>query len=144
MTRNTTDDEYIQLTKRLVEVGERRMLDRLQQFLDEMRAGFAPVEEPKRRIGRPRKDRQPVVSAGRSAWSGMSKEERSAEMIRRQAVARANKKARSVAENMSRAAKKRWANMTVREQREKLAKMRAGKSKPNGTAVPTVQMEKAS
>jgi hypothetical protein len=81
------------------------------------------VEKLRREIGRPKKT---VNSpAAKSGWPD-DPEERSREMKRRLAVAREKKTAAKGA-----GAKRYWDNMSVRERRERLAKMQAGRKKPS-------------
>ena len=113
--------------------GMQHALEIIQGQIDHMRARLAELqggEAAPRKVGRPKKT---VNSpAAKSGWPD-DPEERSREMKRRQAVAR--EKRAAAAKGAS--AKRRWAKMTVKQRREHLAKMQAGRK------LPSVKMEPA-
>jgi hypothetical protein len=144
---------YAQMGLATLIPGMQRMIELMQLELDRMRAQLSGLQaKPKRRgPGRPR---GPLVSSGASGWPS-DPEERSREMKRRQKVAAAKKAvhprhpdhpehAKFVAK-ASAAAKARWAKMSVRARKERLAVMQAGKKdKAAGGGKPTVKLEVAS
>lgn len=129
--------------------GFQRAIDFLQGELDELRtelmamhgrsldaAASAAVAAPApAHRGRPRKTAAPATTPApakkRSGWPE-DPEERRQEMKRRQEV----KKAKHKAAALSTAAKDRWANMSVRQRKARLAAMAAGrKQHVNGEAL---------
>ena len=146
-----TSDEnlYAQMGMAALLPGMVRMLDLMQQQVSELQAQLASGEnaEPKRQVGRP-----PRKKARTSPWTNMSAEDRSIEMKRRQAVARAKREGAVVPaepevdverlhprdprsprherwrKRVSKGRKRNWAEMSPRARNARLAKMAAGRS----------------
>ena len=154
----TDEDRYAQMGMAALIPGMQFVLDRMQQELDALRAQLASAQNvglsPKR-LGRLPGKRS------KSAWTNtnMSAEDRSIEMKRRQAVARAKREGK-VAEpevdvqrlhprdprsprregwlkKLRKGRKKAWDQMSPRAQKTRIAKMQAGKvaARVNGAAL---------
>lgn len=140
-------------------------LDELRAQLAAMQNGDAPKKQrrispdgiaaiqaaQKRRWAKASGDDKRKGGAGVKAfWANMTPEQRSAEMRRRMGkreVTEVKLHPRDAAHpdhddwlaKTKKAARKRWANMTPKQQKARLAKMAAGRV--NGAAVPAVRME---
>lgn len=113
--------------------GMQYMCEIMQAKLDEMRAMLAHAQgngaAPKR--GRPPKSESP---RGGASWGGLTPEERSTEMKRRQRVG-AQKRAEAEAEAaraskkamLSAARKRQWDSLSKAQQKARTAKMTAGR-----------------
>jgi len=138
-----TDDhelsKYAQMGLAALLPGMQRMIELMQHELDMMRAQLADMQgPPKKRMGRP-----PKAIAGAKLPSGWpaDPEERKREMQRRIANRGKLKQAAKATEpaiaqdpdrnkfrkKMSKISKRRWASMSVRERKQRVAAMMAGR-----------------
>jgi len=147
MKQNDHDEitTYAQMGVAALIPGMQRMIELMQHELDMMRARLTGMQEPRKKMGRPRKVVTAVVTGEKlpSGWPA-DPEERKLEMARRMAARGTKRKKRTKAvvqsmvnkdhpdhekfrKKMKRIAKRRWANMTPRERKVKLAAMQAGR-----------------
>jgi hypothetical protein len=155
-TQQSENELYAQMGLATLIPGMQRMIELMQGELDKMHAQLARLQGASPRkvltrgtVGRPRK-----VSTGATGWPS-DPEERSREMRRRMKV-RAAKKATHPRDpnhpghaewkkNVSAAAKKRWADMSFKARKERMAKMTEAKRKKGSAAEkPVVKLEVAS
>ena len=141
----TENDKYAQMGRAALIPGLQLAQEILERALSDIRGELAEMQNgdaPMKQRGRPLKTDQtqagaPLKTIGKgSAWAKMTAAERSREMKRRQAVARANRSAKEQAafeaERKARysvAAKKRWAAMSKTQQKARMAHMVAAKAK---------------
>ena len=139
--------------------GMAHMIELMQRQLDDMRQQLAMMQEPARKVGRPAKGARLA-----SGWPADA-EERSREMRRRIANRLAKRKQRAAKrgvpdnsqvkkdhpdhgkfrETMRKSAKRRWANMSFKDRKARIAAMAAGKAAKKAKAeVPSVKMAVAS
>lgn len=127
--------------------GAKYILERMQEELNYLQQVLAAHQEnrqeggePKRR-GRPPGSKNPFVKKAGS-WAGMTKEERSQEMKRRQMVAQLRRGGQPVkmhprdprhpghaewVEKMRKSNKKAWANLSATQRKQRIARMVMGR-----------------
>jgi hypothetical protein len=142
-TENTT---YAVMGVAALLPGMQFMIEQMQAKLDDMRAMLAGLQTGER----PRRGRPPgsaKAEGARSAWAGMTAEERSIEMKRRFAVRMAKQtgkmhprdpnhpKHQEFAAKVRKAQKRAWANLTPAQRKARLARMLAGRGKKQEQAV---------
>jgi hypothetical protein len=148
-------NKYAQMGLAALIPGMQRMIELMQHELDMMRERLTGLQEPRKKTGRP-----PKAIAGEKLASGWpaDPEERKAEARRRmqnrdsKRRQRAAKAAKSMVskdspdhdkfrKKMKQAAKRRWANMSFKERKAKLAAMRAGRKQKKA---PVLKLEAVS
>ena len=118
--------------------GLQYALELMQHQLDDFRAELARLqggEAPRAKIGRPKGS----ANKAKSGWENMTAEERSAEMKRRQAVAKANKATHprdpnhpghdEWVANLRKIQLKHWNKQSPAQKEARIAAMEAGKKK---------------
>lgn len=121
MKSNPEQDRYAAMGVAALLPGMQYMVEIMQTKLDEMRTLLAHAQNGATRT------RAKKSAGAQSGWAGMTPEERSIEMKRRQAVARA-KGGRGTA------AATRWAKATQKQKAEWKAKMQAGRRRAQRAA----------
>jgi hypothetical protein len=117
--------------------GMQHMLNRMQKELDDFRQGLLAAQNGqapiKRGRGRPRKEQsdQAGHTSGNKAWANLTPEQRSAEMRRRQQVAKANWLAKNQSARKSNSDQQRqyWASLTPALRKKRIAAVMAGKQR---------------
>lgn len=134
-----------ELARATARYGVRLAIDLLETFYSDLAGERAPEKAARKKRGRPAKELLlPEVKvtrreAGKSGWPD-DPEERSREMKRRQAVARAKLVAEATHEKQSSGAKKRWNNMSPAQKQAWMRNMQRGKKRAAKNAKTDVEV----
>lgn len=131
MKQVNTTTKYEQMGIAALLPGMTYAIELVQKQLDEMRGQLEVIMSgggTARKVGRPKGS----TSASRNGWAGMTPEERSAEMRRRQMVAvgkaepRAKKRGTTKEGKIGSYQKQLWASYTPAQRKKRIAAARAG------------------